>query len=236
LTSFVIIHDITERKWAEQIKRNLGEYEETIQEQERRVISRKVHDEIGQNLTALKLDLSWIEHRFPSTDGELTGRLKEMRANLDQLITVAQQITADLRPPLLDNLGLAAAIDWQVSEFERRSGIECHRMLNEDIELSNEHAATTILRIFQEALTNVVRHAGATEVSISLCERDGRIILEVSDNGRGATVQDIDSFTAYGIMGMRERAAMCNGELSVIGIPGKGTTVKLSLPRDAMPC
>jgi signal transduction histidine kinase len=159
-----------------------------------------------------------------------------MRASLDQLIIKAQQITADLRPPLLDNLGLAAAIEWQAREFERRSGIECHRMLNEDIEIHSEHIATTFMRILQEALTNVIRHAGASEVSISLCERGDWVMLEISDNGRGITTQEIDSPTAYGIMGMRERAAVCHGELSLRGGPGEGTTVRLLMPRNAGSC
>lgn len=236
VTSFVILHDITERKWAEEIRRNLDEYENTILEQERLVLSREVHDEIGQNLTALKLDLFWIERKFSSDNGELAERLTEMRANLDQLILKTQKIAADLRPPLLDNLGLVAAIEWQAHEFERRSGIECHRMLKEDIEVCDGYAATTIMRIFQEALANIIRHAGATEVSLSLCERADKIVLEISDNGRGITMQEIDSLTAYGLMGMRERAHLCQGELSISGAPGEGTTVRLLMPRIAKAC
>jgi signal transduction histidine kinase len=207
-----------------------------IQEKERLALSREVHDGIGQSLTVLKLDLTWIERKFHPDSDELTGRLKDMRANLDHLIKKAQQITADLRPPLLDNLGLAAAIEWQAREFERLSGIACHCTLDEDIEMSDEQIATTIVRIFQEALTNIIRHSGATEVSISLSELDGRVTLQISDNGRGITIQEIDSPTAYGIMGMRERAAICQAELTIRGTPGKGTTVRLSMPRATKAC
>jgi signal transduction histidine kinase len=223
----------TERKWAEQVRHNLNEHQETIQEQERLALSREVHDEIGQNLTALKLDLTWIEHRFPPGNDELAERLLEMRTSLDQLIAKAQHITAELRPPLLDNLGLAAAIEWQAGEFERRSGIECHLMLNEGVEVSDQHTATTIVRIFQEALTNIIRHARATVVGISLCAREGMVILEISDNGCGITIKEIDSPTAYGIMGMRERAHLCRGELKVTGKPGEGVTVSLIIPQHA---
>jgi len=229
--SFVMIHDITERRWAERIRRNLSDHEDMIQEQERLAISREVHDEIGQNLTALKLDLAWIGRRLPADDVELAERLREMRASVDQLIVKAQHITAELRPPLLDNLGLAAAIEWQVEELRRRSVMECHLMLNEGIEVDNRHIATTIMRIVQEALTNVIRHARATEVCISLCERDGQVVLEVSDNGCGITAAEMNSPTAYGVMGMRERALLCQGELSIRGTPEAGTTVCLTIPR-----
>lgn len=228
----VYFTDITERKWAEQIHRNWSEHEDTIQEQERLALSREVHDEIGQNLTALTLDLSWIEYRYPPGNGELAERLAEMRTTLGHLIGKAQRITAKLRPPLLDNLGLAAAIEWQAREFRRRSGTECLVMLNEGIE-ADEHTSTTIIRIFQESLTNVIRHARATEVSISLCERDGTIILEISDNGCGIKIEEIGSPTAFGIMGMRERAQLCKGDLAITGKPGEGTIVRLAIPRHA---
>jgi len=154
-----------------------------------------------------------------------------MRASLNTLIVKTQDITAELRPPLLDNLGLAAAIEWQAGEFKRRNGIECHLMLNEGVEVYDQHAALTIMRIFREALTNIVRHAQATEVGISLCVRNDVILLEISDNGCGITAQDIESPSAYGIMGMRERAQLCQGELKIMGKPGEGTTICLTMPR-----
>jgi signal transduction histidine kinase len=226
--------EIAERKRMEealqQIHHRLSDHQNAIQEQERLVLAREVHDEIGQNLTALKLDLTWIEHRFPPGNGELAARFREMRTSLDQLLVKAQHITAELRPPLLDNLGLAAAIEWQAGEFMRRSGIECHLMLNEGVEVANQHTAMAIMRIFQEALTNIIRHARATEVGISLCERDGMIILEISDDGCGISVEETDSPTAYGIMGMRERAELCRGELKITGKPEEGTTISLIIP------
>ncbi|HBG05733.1 MAG: hypothetical protein A2075_06090 [Geobacteraceae bacterium GWC2_58_44] len=226
--------DVTQRKWAEQTRRDLSEHLDRVREEERLAISREVHDGIGQSLTALQLDLSWMERRFAPEQLELAARLQEMHAGLDQLIEQVQHITAELRPPLLDNLGLAAAIEWQAGEFGRRSGIDCHLMLNEGIEVSSQQAATNLMRIFQEALTNIIRHARCSEVCISLCERADSIILEISDDGCGITAEAIDSTTAYGIMGMRERARLCRGGLSIKGEPGQGTTVTLEIPLNAV--
>ena len=222
--------DITQRKWAEEVRRDLSEHLDQVREEERLAISREVHDGIGQSLTALQMDLSWLEHRCEREHSEVGARLREMHGSLDQLIQKVQHITAELRPPLLDNLGLAAAIEWQAGEFGRRSGIECHLMLNEGIEVGNRHAATGMMRIFQEALTNIVRHARCSEVCISLCERADSIILEISDNGCGISEVQAASSTAYGIMGMRDRARLCRGELAITGEPGTGTTVSLEIP------
>jgi signal transduction histidine kinase len=153
-----------------------------------------------------------------------------MGHNIDLLIGTVQRIAADLRPPLLDNLGLAAAIGWQVNEFTRRSGIECLTMLNEDADPSDPQTATTIVRIVQEALTNVIRHSEATEVCISLCRNDDGLLLEISDNGRGVSEQEIAARDSYGLIGMQERARICHGVLTVTGSPGCGTRLRLTIP------
>lgn len=198
------------------------------EERERLSISRELHDEMGQTLTALKLDLSWFELKLEGP--ELTERMKDMKATLDDLIVKTRHISAELRPPLLDHLGLTAAIEWQLSEFERRSGITAHPMLNEDVEPLIRQASTMVLRILQEALTNVIRHAEASEVSVSLCKRASDVVLEIADNGRGAAPEEISSITAYGLMGMRERARLCRGTLLIEGTIGAGTTVRLTIP------
>ena len=222
---------ILKRDIASRVKMN--EHIGLVQEQERLAISREVHDDIGQSLTALKLDVSWVENKLPSGNSAMAERLTEMRINLDQLLAKTHDITAKLRPPLLDNLGLAAAIEWQVNEFRRHSSIEFHLMLNEAIRAYDENVALAIIRILQEAVTNVIRHARADEVSISLCERGVDFILEISDNGCGITAKEIDSTNAYGIMGMRERTSLCNGKLSIKGNTGNGTIVSLTIPRNA---
>jgi len=231
-TLVITVFLMLKREIAGRIRMN--EHVVLLQEQGGLALSREVHDDIGQNLTALKLDLTLIENRLLPTDNEVAERLAEMRSTLDQLLAKTHDITAKLRPPLLDNLGLAAAIEWQVDEFRRRSGIECHLMLNEGIKVPDRYVALTILRILQEALTNVVRHARATEISISMCERGDEFILEISDNGCGINTKEMDSLNSYGLMGMRERASLCNGTLAIRGNSGNGTIVTLMIPADAL--
>jgi two-component system, NarL family, sensor histidine kinase UhpB len=231
------VQDITQRKLSEASLNKLHEkmsdlsaHLETVREQERLAISREIHDEIGQTLTALKLDLSWVSHRSDPENAELIERQAEMRANLDYLIAKVQQITAELRPPLLDNLGLVAAIEWQMREFKRRSGIDCSFAALECSETVEGKTATAVMRIFLEALTNTVRHAHATKVRVCLNCSAGFLELEVSDNGSGITAEEAGSAMAYGVMGMQERARLCHGELEIAGTPGKGTRVCLTIP------
>jgi len=229
----VFFTDISERKFAEEKFRDLTDHLETVREQERLAISREIHDEFGQALIAFKLDLSWIEHKFLPVDFQLTGRLNAMRSTLDLLVTKAQNIASELRPPLLDNLGLAAAIDWQVREFKRRCGIECLLMLNDGIKVHDKEVGTTVMRILQEALTNIAKHAKAQSVVVSLCETAANdLILEIVDDGRGIEQDEIHSALAFGLMGMRERARHCHGVLTIRGARGKGTTVRLEIPRE----
>jgi PAS domain S-box-containing protein len=229
--------DITDRKRSEAHLNRLHEkmsdlsaHLETVREQERLAISREIHDEIGQTLTALKLDLSWINHRIQPAHAELASRLAEMRVALDYLIAKAQHITAELRPPLLDNLGLVAAIEWQLRQFRRRTGVDCRFVPPENFEPLEGQIATSVMRIFQEALTNILRHARATLVHVSLYRDAETLELEISDNGCGITPEQVGSPSAYGIMGMQERARLCQGELEIIGKSGKGTTICLALP------
>lgn len=213
--------------------RALGDHLQKVQEQERLAIARDIHDEIGQNITVLKLDLEWIELRIPVDGHDLKERVNEMRASVDQLTTSVQRIASDLRPPLLDSMGLSAAIEWYVAEFSKRSGLESYVMLNEDINPLDQYTATAVMRIVQEGLTNVIRHARATEVSVSLCKRAENLVLEISDNGCGITPEQIASSVAYGLMGMQERARICRGKIEITGKPGCGTVLQLTIPRDA---
>ena len=231
------VQDITDRKRSEaRLKRlhqkmgDLNAHLETVREQERFAISREIHDEIGQTLTALKLDLSWVNNRVQPANAELAERLAEMRSGLDYLIAKAQHLTAELRPPLLDNLGLAAAIDWQLRQFRRRSGIDCLFAPPASMEPIDGQLATAVMRILQEALTNTLRHARATRVQVSHYCAEGTLDLEIFDNGSGITSEQAGSATAYGIMGMQERARLCQGVLEVHGRPGKGTSVCLTIP------
>ncbi len=234
-----VIRDITERMKSEETLtdlnkklRALGEHLQKVQEGERLAMARDIHDEIGQNITVLKLDLEWIERRIPVDCRDLHERVNEMRMSVEQLTMSVQRIAADLRPPLLDSMGLSAAVEWYVAEFSKRSGLECYVMLNEDVDPLDQNTATAVMRIVQEGFTNIVRHARATEVSVSLCKRDRNLILEISDNGCGISHEQIDSSEAYGIMGMLERTRICRGKMEIYGKPGCGTILHLTVPLD----
>ncbi len=234
---FVLVADVTELKRAEQLlsdlNQRLSEMNEHLlaaQEQERISIARDIHDDLGQTLTVLKLDLESIERRIPADCADLNETAFSMRRNLDQVSAKIQQIAANLRPPLLDNLGLTAAIEWQVNELRKRSGMEFFLMLNEEADNLDQKTSTVVMRIVQEALTNIVRHARATEVTISLCKREKNLFLEISDNGCGITADQLSSPKSYGVMGMSERAKSCRGELTITGDEGRGTKLCLTIP------
>lgn len=226
-----LTHEMAVRRRAEEALHNLHGHSQVIREQERLRISRDIHDEIGQSLTALKLDLTCMQHSFLPGNREFVGRLNQMRSFLDRLIETVQNIVAELRPPLLDSLGVVEAIDWQVKEFRRRNGIACEVDLDERVNLVDEQVATAILRIVMEALTNVSRHAHASKVRVALqVGRGGEIELQVADDGRGISDDGAEASTSLGLLGMRERARLCGGTLTITGAPGAGCTVTLSVP------
>jgi signal transduction histidine kinase len=214
--------------------RSLAARLQSIREEERSRIAREVHDVLGQALTGIKMDATWIQTRLAEDQTKLVARAKSMLALIDSTVQMVRRIATDLRPGLLDNLGLVAAIEWQAGEFQTRTGITCRVNLNlRDTAIASD-AATAVFRIFQETLTNVARHAQATAVSIDLGEQEGRVILQVADNGRGIDLTEITPSKSVGLLGMRERAAILGGELAISGAPGHGTTVVLSLPMN--PC
>jgi signal transduction histidine kinase len=197
-------------------------------EEERTCIAREVHDELGQALTGLKIDLAWLKSRM--TDRALVDRVQSVIVRIDGAMDTVRRIATDLRPSVLDDLGLVAAVEWQAQEFERSTGITVQ------LEVQAEHVdledicATTAFRILQETLTNVVRHARATRVKIALRVSAEALTLEVRDNGRGISAAEMASPRALGLLGSRERAIACGGELAIGGVRGKGTTVSLSIP------
>ncbi len=230
------IRDVSERRRAEKQLFELNERMRTAQEQERLAIARDIHDEVGQDLTLMKLSLEWLECRMSVDSGELCSCVDEMKERLEKLVGKVQKIAADLRPPLLDNMGLTAAIEWHIDEFRKRSGLECFVLINDDVDSLGLNTSTAIMRIVQEGLTNVARHAHATEVSVSLCKRDQNLFLEISDNGCGIMPEQIASAKAYGLMGIQERARICHGNLEIIGNPGCGTTLNITIPLDTGEC
>ena len=234
---FHMVTDITDRRRAEEQLRasreeleNLSAHLESVREEERTNTAREIHDQLGQILTVLNIDLSWLIKRLPKEQESLTQRASSMYELLDTAIQTVKRISAELRPGVLDDLGLAAAIEWQGAEFEKRTGIKFEMTSNpHDIVLERDRS-TAIFRIFQETLTNVIRHANATQVKASLRKYASKLVLIIRDNGKGITKEEISDPKAFGLIGMRERARFWGGEVKIKGTRGIGTTVVVTVP------
>jgi PAS domain S-box-containing protein len=234
-----IIRDITDRKKAEErLKsserelRNLAAHLQFVRETERTSIAREIHDELGQALTALKIDMSWLKKRLPKDQQGLLEKTNSISKLTDMTIKAVKRISTELRPGILDDLGLVAAIEWQTEEFQSRTGIECRlRVSPEDITVE-EKRSTALFRIFQETLTNVARHSKATAIKASLGEKAGTLELKVIDNGKGITEEQIYDPRSFGLMGMRERVRPWGGKVKIKGTPIRGTTVTVSVPTE----
>jgi two-component system sensor histidine kinase UhpB len=232
-----IDRDITERKRTEeelknsrQQLRDLAKHLVVLREHERTKIAREVHDELGQRLAVLKMDTFWLARHLPKKQKAFLDKTEAMLGLVDSTIQSVKRISTELRPGLLDDLGLASAIEWQAEEFQKHTGIECRpTLVMREISLDMERS-TAIFRIFQEAITNVARHAGATRIMAKLEEGDSQIVLTVKDNGKGFGEKDMSKVGAFGLMGMRERAYAFGGEMDIEGIPGRGTTVTVTIP------
>ncbi|HXJ60578.1 MAG TPA: histidine kinase [Verrucomicrobiae bacterium] len=227
-----------ERKRAEEQLRHsheqlraLSMHLQDVREEERMRIAREVHDELGQALTGLKLQLTWLANRLPKRPRRLHDIARLIADRIDTLIQTVRRIATELRPGVLDSAGLLAALEWQAHEFEAQTGIRCRvkSALRETI--LDQGLNTAFFRIFQETLTNVIRHANATKVEVRLSESMGDFVLEVRDDGRGISEKDIQNTTSTGLLGMRERAVLLRGKVDFHGEPGKGTTVIVRLPR-----
>ena len=202
-----------------------------IREEERRVIARELHDQVGQALTALKLDLAGLRGQLGSgPSAEAERRLRAMDGLLDQTLETTRRISATLRPAILDDLGLSAAIRWQAAEFTQRTGVPCEARLSEEGMAVGPAASLALFRILQEALTNVARHAQARRVHIELGREGESAVLVVADEGRGYAWDEISGKRSLGLVGMRERALALGGETTIAGEPGRGTTVKACIP------
>lgn len=211
--------------------RALSVYLQRVREEERTRISREVHDELGQALTSCKLDLSWVAGKLPRECRPLLEKTKALITHIDSTIQTVRRISSELRPGVLDHLGLVAALEWQATEFQNRTGIKCEVQADIGEAGLDQNLSTTLFRIFQETLTNIIRHAGATEVTVRLNELDGHINLEVKDNGRGISRTDVSNTRSMGLLGMRERAALLGGIFRIGRVKkGPGTRVNVSIP------
>ena len=224
-----------ERKQMEEQLGALNDHLERAREDERTGIAREIHDELGQAMTGLKMDVAWLARKIgdrvhPSAAADFQERINAMSTLIDETIQQVRRISAELRPGVLDHLGLVAALEWQAKEFERRMGTACVVTSNvETIDLARD-ASTGVFRIFQVALTNVARHAGATRVDVELDRRDDRLSLVIADNGKGISEGAARSPTSLGLLGIRERARRLGGEVEVTAGRAGGTTLSLAVP------
>jgi PAS domain S-box-containing protein len=226
-----------ERRQLDDQSRALSARVEAAREDERTAVAREIHDELGQALTALKMDVAWIARRTvaagPLDRDSVGDKLQVMSRMTDDIIDRVRRISAGLRPGVLDDLGLSAAIEWQAGEFEQRTDIPCMvRSSVEDARFDRERS-TAIFRIFQEALTNVARHAQASRVEVRVVREDDRLRLEVRDDGQGIAPEALASTSSLGLLGMRERARRLSGFVTFTALPEKGTLVVAEVPLPA---
>ena len=236
----VINSDITERKRGEESLvlqreqlRALAERLQSVREEDRKKVARELHDQIGQILTSIKMDLTWVTRRLLKSEIEVLTRLTESIQLINDGVKAVRTICSGLRPGVLDDLGLAAAIEWQASEFTSRNGVLCEVSVPPvDLHLDGDRATATF-RIFQECLTNVIRHAQAKSVRVALCQEDGDILLVVEDDGIGFNPSGLsNSLGSLGLLGMKERAQFCGGDVQISSSSGNGTTVTIRVPLD----
>jgi PAS domain S-box-containing protein len=236
------LSDITERMRAEaQVRglaaalRELATRVQAAREDEATRIARELHDELGQSLTGIKIDLAWLDRRLvQAADARHVAALRERIAasarQVDATIQTVRRIWSELRPGILDDLGIVAAIEWQAQEFQTRTGIRCVASLPPGATPIEPARATALYRILQEALTNIMRHAGATRVDVALALTGGAAALDIRDNGRGITAEAAASARSIGLLGMRERARIFGGEVTVATAAPRGTRGHAEIP------
>ena len=232
----VSIHDVTQLRHAQreleesqQRLKKLTRHLQESRENERGALARDLHDHFSQSLTAIQLDLLAVRQRV-AEDATTSRKLDETMEMLEALAADVRRLSTELRPGMLDDIGLRAAIEWQVNEFTERTGIVCEMNLLEDDSAVSLPVATGVFRVFQEALTNIERHASATRVRVSMECSDEMLVLTVTDNGRGIGKRQLRSRKSLGILGMKERVGVLGGEIRIDGTPGKGTTVEVRVP------
>jgi signal transduction histidine kinase len=208
--------------------RRLAAHLISVREEERAHIAREIHDELGQVLTGLKMEVTWLAKRL--REKPLIEKTDSMCKLIDTTVQTVRKIATGLRPEMLDDMGLVAAVGWQAKEFQKRTGIRCRAKLPPETTKLDIDVSTTMFRIFQEILTNVARHSRATRVDMELTVSDERVGLDVTDNGVGIADSDLNGKKSLGLLGMHERALLFGGEVKINGTPGHGTRVSVSIP------
>lgn len=225
----ILARSAADLKESEEQLRRLARRLEAVREQEQTRIAREIHDRLGQALTALKLDLTWVQRKLAGERHLLSEKADQLLALVDTTIEAGRQISAELRPPILEDLGLAAAVEWLLQKFAEQSGLEYRLQVDEDaVPLE---AGRALYRILQEALTNVTRHAAARRVEVRLGVADGQLVMEVRDDGKGISEAVMHDTHSLGLAGMRERAMALGGTVSFSRAPGGGTMVTVRLPQ-----
>jgi signal transduction histidine kinase len=232
-----LLDEVTQRRATEaELKRsheqlrNLASHLQSIREEERTRISRELHDELGQVLTALKMDLVWMSGKIPPENQALSDKIKSDLDIVDSTIQALKRICMELRPAMLDHFGLGAALQWQAKQFEGRSGIKCAVNLESEEMAVDKDLAAALYGIFREALTNVRRHARASEICVTLRQEKKCITLEICDNGIGISEENLSKTNSFGLLGMRERLYPWHGSVKIDGRPDQGTTVTVAIP------
>lgn len=229
--------EIAERKQAEvdlsnshEQLRKLNNRLQDIREEEKAHISREIHDELGQSLTALKFSLSLIKTELSHKQQGFLDAIQSMSELVDSTVQSVQRITMELRPQILDIMGLCEAFEWQVEEYQNRTKIQCELSCDLGNTFIDRDRSITLFRICQEALTNVARHAKATSVQVSLSKIKDYLVLQIKDNGKGIEDDQIENAKSLGLLGIRERVKFWGGEVDIRGITGKGTTISAKIP------
>jgi PAS domain S-box-containing protein len=236
ITILSLVHNVTERKKTEkellQLNgqlRNLSSHLQNIQEDERTAIAREIHDELGQQLTALKMEVGWLNKKLPE-DFALKEKGNEILSIVSEMLKTVKRIASDLRPNILDELGLIAALEWQGQECEKHTGIKFQFQTAQTDFNFERTLSTNIFRVHQEALTNIVRHAETTRIETALEKKDGWLLLIIKDHGKGFDVDEEKNKNSLGLIGMKERALMLHGELVIESVKRKGTVITLKVP------
>jgi PAS domain S-box-containing protein len=232
-----LANNITEKLAAEEkLKQSyeeirlLTKHLQNIREEERTSIAREIHDELGQQLTVLKMDVAWIGKKFTNADHSINEKLESLMTMLDVTIKTVRRISSELRPSILDDLGLMAAMEWHLKEFEKRSGIKTQFSKPAKEMPLQDAVKTSLFRIFQESLTNVVRHSAASNLIVNLSQQNDHILLYIEDNGIGFNKEKVGQKRTLGILGMKERSAMIGGKYEITSAEGKGTIVTVIVP------
>ncbi|MDB5861297.1 MAG: sensor signal transduction histidine kinase [Ramlibacter sp.] len=225
----VILRDVSERVRAQEELASFAAEANGVREQEKTRIARELHDELAQSLTALKMDTLWIRDQLRSDPDAAAAKLTQMLEMIDSSVAATRRIAADLRPLVLDDLGLAPAIEWLVQNFTQRTGVPCALDLDEELELQEPYA-TAAFRIVQESLANIGKHARASQVRVRVACEGGEMLLHVEDDGAGFELAHPRKPQSVGLIGLRERAHVLKGSVHIVTAPGRGTRIEARIP------